>query len=64
MHQGAHLVGGGALLKGLDRLISDTLKIPVHIAEDPLTAIARGTGIILEELPTYKDVLIYNDDEL
>lgn len=64
MHTGAFLVGGGALLKGIDRLIAETLKIPVHIAEDPLTAIARGTGIILEELDTYKDVLIYNDEEL
>src|SRR3989344_1840199 len=47
MHRGVHLVGGGALIKGLDELLSMALKIPVYIAEDPLTAIARGTGIIL-----------------
>lgn len=64
MHRGVYLVGGGALIKGLDRLISETAKIPVYIAEDPLTAIARGTGIILEDLEKYKDVLIQNEDEL
>ncbi len=64
MNRGIHLVGGGALIKGLDALISDTLKIPVYIAEDPLTAIARGTGIILEDLPKYQEVLIQNEDEL
>jgi rod shape-determining protein MreB len=64
MHRGIHLVGGGALIKGLDRLLADNLKLPVYIAEDPLTAIARGTGIILEELEKYSDVLIQNEDEL
>ncbi len=64
MNRGIHLVGGGALIKGLDKLLSETLKIPVYIAEDPLTAIARGTGIILEELDKYQDVLIQNEDEL
>ncbi len=64
MHRGIHLVGGGALIKGLDKLLSETLKINVYIAEDPLTAIARGTGIILEELEKYSDVLIQNEDEL
>ncbi|MEK7095541.1 MAG: rod shape-determining protein, partial [Patescibacteria group bacterium] len=64
MHRGVHLVGGGALIKGLDGLLSSILKLPVYIAEDPLTAIARGTGIILEDLEKYKDVLIQNEDEL
>jgi rod shape-determining protein MreB and related proteins len=64
MRIGVYLVGGGALIKGLDRLIADTIKIPVHIAEDPLTAIARGTGIILENLAMFQDVLIQNEDEL
>jgi rod shape-determining protein MreB len=64
MHRGVHLVGGGALIKGLDFLISDALKIPVYIADDPLTAIARGTGIILEDLDKYAEVLIQNEDEL
>ena len=64
MYKGIYLVGGGALIKGLDSLLSSSLKIPVHIAEDPLTAIARGTGIILDDLEMYRDVLVQNDDEL
>lgn len=64
MHRGVHLVGGGALIKGLDAMLSATLKLPVYIAEDPLTAIARGTGIILEDFDKYQDVLIQNEDEL
>ncbi len=64
MNRGIHLVGGGALIKGLDILLSETLKMPVYIAEDPLTAIARGTGMILEDLEKFNDVLIQNEDEL
>lgn len=64
MRRGVHLVGGGALIKGLDTMLASALKIPVYIAEDPLTAIARGTGIILEDLEKYQDILIQNEDEL
>ncbi len=64
MNRGVHLVGGGALIKGLNTLLANYLKLPVYIAEDPLTAIARGTGIILEDIDKYKDVLIQNEDEL
>jgi len=64
MNRGIHLVGGGALIKGLDALLSSSLKLPVYISEDPLTAIARGTGIVLEDLDKFKDVLIQNEDEL
>ena len=64
MNRGIHLVGGGALIKGLDELLTKSLKLPVYVADDPLTAIARGTGIILEDLEKYKDVLIQNEDEL
>ena len=46
------------------RCDSTSLKLPVYIAEDPLTAIARGTGVILEDLEKYQDVLIQNEDEL
>jgi rod shape-determining protein MreB len=62
MQQGAHLVGGGALLKGLPELLSDILKIPVHVADDPLTAVVRGTGIMLEDLSAYQEFLITSDD--
>lgn len=45
---GIYLAGGGALLRGLDQRISVKTKLPVHIAEDPLRAVARGTGIALK----------------
>ncbi len=64
MQRGIYLVGGGALIRGLDKLLSDWLKIPVYVADDPLTAIARGTGIILENLEEFREVLIENEDEL
>jgi rod shape-determining protein MreB len=64
MNRGMHVVGGGALIKGIGELLAEHVRIPVHIAEDPLTAVARGTGIILENLETYMDVLIQNEDEL
>lgn len=64
MHRGVYLVGGGALIRGLDVLIEEHAKIPVHIAEDPLTAVARGTGVILEDLEKYRDVLIESEDDL
>lgn len=46
--RGIFLAGGGALLRGLDKRLSDKIKIPFHIAEDPLRAVARGTGIALK----------------
>ena len=47
--RGIMLTGGGALLKGLDKVISRETQVPVTIADDPLTCVARGTGIILED---------------
>ncbi|MFH1472893.1 MAG: rod shape-determining protein [bacterium] len=64
MHRGIYLAGGGALVKGLPELIEREVNIPVHVASDPLTAVARGTGIILENLDYYRDILIENEDEL
>jgi rod shape-determining protein MreB len=58
MDKGIYLAGGGALLRGLDLLLEQQTKMPVHIAEDPLTAVARGTGMVLEDLDTLKDVLV------
>jgi rod shape-determining protein MreB len=64
MKRGIHLVGGGALIKGLDTLLLETLNIPITIAEEPLTAIARGAGIILEDLEKYRSVLIESEDDI
>ena len=64
MNRGVYLSGGGALIKGLAELIESEINIPVHVAADPLTAVARGTGIILEDLESFKDILIKNEGEL
>jgi len=50
VENGIVLTGGGALIRGLDKYISDIVKLPVYIAEEPLLAVAKGTGIALEEL--------------
>ncbi|OGJ05713.1 rod shape-determining protein, partial [Candidatus Nomurabacteria bacterium RIFOXYA2_FULL_35_9] len=64
MSRGITLSGGGALIPGLDQLLQNVLKIPVYVVEDPLSSVARGTGIILDDLASYKEVLIGNQDEL
>ncbi|MBU3821223.1 rod shape-determining protein [Flavobacteriaceae bacterium XHP0103] len=55
---GIYLAGGGSMLRGLDKRLSLKTDLPVYIAEDPLRAVVRGTGITLKNLPKYKSVLI------
>jgi rod shape-determining protein MreB and related proteins len=64
MKRGIYLSGGGALIRGLDKLLQEELDIPIYVANEPLTAVARGTGIILENLSKYKDILIEKEDDL
>lgn len=63
MEKGITLAGGGALLRGLDKLVADETQMPVTIADDPLTAVVRGTGIVLEDLELLKDVLVLTEFE-
>ena len=58
MSGGIHLAGGGALLRGLDTLISKETKIPTKVIEDPLTAVVRGAGMVLENLSELQEVLV------
>src|SRR6478752_22724 len=51
---GIYLTGSGALLRGLDRRVSAKTKLPVHVAEDPLRAVVRGTGIALKNIGGFK----------
>ena len=55
---GIYLAGGGSMLRGLDKRLSRKTDLPVYIAEDPLRAVVRGTGIALKELDKYKNVLM------
>lgn len=58
--QGITLAGGGALIRGLDKLINKETGMPVHVADSPLDCVADGTGKVLEEIDKLREVL--NDD--
>ncbi|MCC5945403.1 MAG: rod shape-determining protein [Bernardetiaceae bacterium] len=55
---GIYLTGGGALLRGLDKRLALKTKLPIHIADDPLRAVVRGTGIALNDTQKFKAVLL------
>ena len=62
MSRGIHLVGGGSLLRRLDELIQRETKIPVKVPEDSMTLVARGCGVVLENLPKLKEVLVSTEE--
>ena len=55
--RGLYLTGGGALLRGLDRRLSQKIKLPVHIADDPLKSVVRGTGLALKNYLRYPFIM-------
>jgi rod shape-determining protein MreB and related proteins len=55
--RGIYLTGGGALLRGLDKRLSQKIKLPVHVADDPLKSVVRGTGIALKSYDRYPFVM-------
>jgi rod shape-determining protein MreB len=57
LERGIIMTGGGALLRGLDLRLRQETKLPISIGEDPLTAVVRGVGIVLDDLKTYRSVL-------
>jgi rod shape-determining protein MreB len=61
---GIFLTGGGALLRGLDKEIAQHTKIPVRVADDPLTCVARGTGILLSDPELLDKVALPSSEEL
>lgn len=64
MQRGIHLSGGGALIPGLAPLLEEMMQVPVYIVPDPLRAVVRGTGVVLEQLEQYEEILIDNEGEL
>ena len=54
--RGIVMAGGGSLLRGIDRLVAEETGLPVHIADDPMSAVAEGTGRVLQELQFLKRV--------
>lgn len=64
MQRGVYLAGGGALIRGLPEFLSSAIGIPVLVAPDPLTAVVRGTGIVLDDIDAYREALLNTDDEL
>ena len=58
---GIHICGGGSLLRGMDRVLSNATGLTVHQVEDPLSCVARGTAVYLENLETWKDTMEHSE---
>ncbi|MGB9826031.1 MAG: rod shape-determining protein, partial [Desulfofundulus sp.] len=59
MDRGIVMAGGGSMLRGLDRLVSEETSMPVHLADEPLLCVAYGTGRVLENIDVLRRVLIH-----
>jgi len=64
MQRGLYLSGGGALITGVSELLEEVLKVPVIVVSDPLRAVIRGNGIVLENLDEYAELLVEKEGEL
>ncbi|MCA9367379.1 rod shape-determining protein [Candidatus Kaiserbacteria bacterium] len=64
MQRGIHLSGGGALIPGLASLLEHALEVPVVVVPDPLRAVIRGAGIVIEDLDQYKELLIDHEGSI
>jgi rod shape-determining protein MreB len=64
MRRGIYLAGGGAMIRGLPEFLTRSLGVPVVVATDPLTAVVRGTSIVLNDMDMYRETLLRNDEEL
>lgn len=64
MRLGIHVTGGGALLRGLPERMAEELKVPIHMVDDPLTTVVRGTGIVLEDIEAHRGMLLEDDESI
>ena len=58
LDRGIILTGGGSLLRGFDEILREETNLPVHVAEDPLLSVVRGTGMVLEDIKTYAAIML------
>jgi rod shape-determining protein MreB and related proteins len=63
MQKGIILAGGGSLIRGLDLAVANQTEMPVRMMEDPLTAVVRGTGIVLEDIEALREILVESQYE-
>lgn len=64
MQRGVYLAGGGALIRGIPEFLTAALGVPVIVAPDPMTAVVRGTSVVLNDMDTYREMLLPTEDEL